>query len=66
MVEVTLTRVTKTFGEFVAVNDVSMVIEDGKSPSWWARRGAVRRPPCAWWPGSRRLQAERSESVIGS
>ena len=30
MAEVTLTRVTKTFGEFVAVNDVSMVIEDGK------------------------------------
>ena len=30
MAEVTLTHVTKTFGEFVAVNDVSMVIEDGK------------------------------------
>jgi multiple sugar transport system ATP-binding protein len=30
MAEVTLTRVTKTFGDFVAVNDVSMVIEDGK------------------------------------
>ncbi len=30
MAEVTLTNVTKTFGDFVAVNDVSMVIEDGK------------------------------------
>ena len=30
MAEVTLTHVTKTFGEFTAVNDVSMVIEDGK------------------------------------
>ena len=30
MAEVTLTHVTKTFGEFAAVNDVSMVIEDGK------------------------------------
>ncbi len=30
MAEVTLTHVTKSFGEFTAVNDVSMVIEDGK------------------------------------
>jgi multiple sugar transport system ATP-binding protein len=30
MAEVTLTHVTKTFGEFTAVNDISMVIEDGK------------------------------------
>ena len=30
MAEVTLTHVTKTFGDFAAVNDVSMVIEDGK------------------------------------
>ncbi len=30
MAEVTLTRVTKMFGDFAAVNDVSMVIEDGK------------------------------------
>ncbi len=30
MAQVQLTDVTKEFGEFVAVNDVSMVIEDGK------------------------------------
>ncbi len=30
MAEVTLTHVTKTFGEFTAVSDISMVIEDGK------------------------------------
>ena len=30
MAEVTLTDITKRFGDFTAVNDVSMVIEDGK------------------------------------
>jgi multiple sugar transport system ATP-binding protein len=30
MAEVTLTNVTKRFGDFTAVNDLSMVIEDGK------------------------------------
>ncbi len=30
MAEVTLTQVTKRFGEFTAVDDISMVIEDGK------------------------------------
>ncbi len=30
MAEVTLTGITKQFGEFTAVNDLSMVIEDGK------------------------------------
>jgi len=30
MAEVTLTSVTKTFGEFTAVDDISMQIEDGK------------------------------------
>lgn len=30
MAEVTLTGITKRFGEFTAVNDLSMVIEDGK------------------------------------
>jgi multiple sugar transport system ATP-binding protein len=30
MAEVTLTNITKRFGEFTAVDDVSMVIEDGK------------------------------------
>ncbi|MFC2106217.1 ATP-binding cassette domain-containing protein, partial [Candidatus Bipolaricaulota bacterium] len=30
MAEVTLTNVTKKFGDFTAVDDLSMVIEDGK------------------------------------
>ena len=30
MAEVTLTNITKRFGEFTAVDDISMVIEDGK------------------------------------
>ena len=30
MAEVTLTGITKRFGEFTAVDDISMVIEDGK------------------------------------
>ncbi|MCK5247500.1 ABC transporter ATP-binding protein, partial [Candidatus Bipolaricaulota bacterium] len=30
MAEVTLTNITKKFGDFTAVDDLSMVIEDGK------------------------------------
>ena len=30
MAEVTLTKITKKFGEFTAVDDLSMLIEDGK------------------------------------
>src|SRR5687767_14405210 len=32
---------------------------------WWGRRGAGKRPPCAWWPGSRRSPRARSASGSG-
>jgi len=29
MAEVTLTKVTKTFGDFVAVNEIDLAVDDG-------------------------------------
>jgi hypothetical protein len=46
-------KVSKTFGSFVAVNDINFEIQRGEFFSLLVRRAAEKRPRSGSWRGSR-------------
>jgi ABC-type transporter Mla maintaining outer membrane lipid asymmetry ATPase subunit MlaF len=52
-VGISLQNITKRFGEFTAVDDVSLDIAPGEFLVILGPSGCASPPCCGWWPGWR-------------